>query len=121
MDAMVNEVTINGQVYVAKDSEAAKPMMADHYVIVRTQNAGVFAGVLEDENATEITLKDARRLWYWDGAASLSQLAMEGVKNPTACKFPQEVPEIFLTQVIEIIPTTEIAQKSIKAVAIWKR
>jgi len=121
MDATVNELTVNGTVYVKKGSEESKPTMAGNYVIVRTQNAGVFAGELEEDYQDKITLKNARRLWYWDGAASLSQMAMEGVKNPTACKFPQEVPEIFLSQVIEIIPASEVAQKCIKAVAIWKR
>ena len=49
------------------------------YVIVRTYSAGVFAGTLESKEGKEVILSNARRLWYWKGAASLSQLAMEGV------------------------------------------
>jgi hypothetical protein len=64
-------------------------------------------------------MRDARRLWYWDGAASLSQLAMEGTKKPNNCKFPCEVDKVILTEAIEILDCTEEAQESIKAVAIW--
>lgn len=90
------------------------------YVIVRTYSAGVFAGFLELENGQEVTLTNVRRLWYWDGAASLSQLAMEGTSKPKNCKFPCEVERIKLFQTIEIIDVTEKARLSIKEVEIWK-
>lgn len=89
------------------------------YVIVRTYSAGVFAGELESKVDQRVVLKNARRLWYWDGAASLSQIAMEGVSKPNNCKFPCEVGEIELFQVIEIIQTTEKARLSIKGVKVW--
>lgn len=89
------------------------------YVIVRTYSAGVFAGYLESRNGKEVILKNARRLWYWSGAASLSQLAMEGVKKPNDCKFPCEVDKIELLEAIEIIDATEKARESIKEVPIW--
>ena len=66
-------------------------------------------------------LKNARRLWYWAGAASLSQLAMEGTKKPDECKFPCAVLSISLAQVIEIIPCTAKALDSINGVPIWKQ
>ena len=91
------------------------------YVIVRTYSAGVFAGTLESYNGKEVTLSNARRLWYWDGAASLSQLAMEGVSKPQNCKFPIEVAEVILTEAIEIISATAKAKVSIAGVPIWKR
>lgn len=90
------------------------------YIIVRTYSAGVFAGNLKSKNDKEVTLTNARRLWYWSGAASLSQLAMEGVKNPQACKFPCEVIEVTLTESIEILSVTEQAKKSIEGVPVWK-
>ena len=91
------------------------------YVIVRTYSAGVFAGELESRNGQEVILLNARRLWYWDGASSLSQLAMEGTKKPNECKFPCEVDRVELLQAIEILDVTEIAKKSIKEVPIWKQ
>ena len=94
--------------------------MCDDYVIVRTYSAGCFAGELSKRTGKEVLLLNARRLWYWDGAASLSQLAMEGVSKPENCKFPCEVDEIVLTEAIEIIPCSEKAQKSIKKVKVWQ-
>jgi len=90
------------------------------YVIVRTFSAGVFAGFLEKRDGKEVTLTNARRLWYWKGAASLSQLAMEGVKYPKECKFPCPVDSVVLTEAIEILNVTNEAKASIESVPIWK-
>lgn len=96
-------------------------MKKKKYVIVRTTSAGVFAGYLESRNGREVVLTKARRLWYWSGAASLSQLAMEGVKNPGGCKFPCEVDRVELLEAIEILDVTEAAKKSIAGVPIWQQ
>lgn len=90
------------------------------YVMVRTYSAGVFAGHLVSRKGKEVKLKNARRIWYWKGAASLSQLAMEGTSAPTECKFPCPVSEVELTEAIEIIPITSNAEKIIKEVPVWK-
>ncbi len=94
-------------------------------VIIRADRAGVFFGTLKEKETTpagvEVVLENSRRLWYWNGAASLSQMATEGVKNPHDCKFTVVVPEHNVMQVIEIIPCTEEAVKSIEGVSIWKR
>jgi len=90
------------------------------YVIVRTYSAGVFAGNLERKNGKEVELSDARRIWYWEGAATLSQLAMEGTSKPDKCNFPCPVEKIILTEAIEIISTTDKAEKSIRSVKEWK-
>lgn len=89
-------------------------------VIVRTYSAGVFFGLLVSKDGQEVTLKNARRLWYWAGAASLSQLAEEGISNPSACKFPIPVSSITLLQAIEILDVSTKAQESIQSVPIWK-
>jgi hypothetical protein len=91
------------------------------YVIVRTYSSGVFAGELVKKEGQEVTLKNARRLWFWAGAASLSQLAVEGTKTPQDCKFPVEVPEVHLLQAIEILTVSDQARKSIKEVPIWQK
>ncbi len=93
--------------------------MIDKYCIVRTYSAGVFAGILTSLEGKVGVVKNARRLWYWDGASSLSDLAVNGVSKPKSCKFPVEVAEIKLTEIIEVIPATDKAIKSIKAVSIW--
>lgn len=96
-------------------------MNEKRYVIVRTYSAGVFAGTLESRNGKEVVLTGARRLWYWKGAASLSQLAQEGVKNPDECKFPIEVDRVELTEAIEILDVTHEAKANIAAVPVWKK
>jgi Domain of unknown function (DUF6948) len=95
--------------------------MIGKYCMVRTYSAGVFAGTLEERNGKEARLTNARRIWYWDGAASLSQLAQSGTSKPEKCKFPEPVDEVLLTEVIEIIPITPAAQKSIDGVPVWKK
>ncbi len=91
------------------------------YYIIRTQNAGVWFGQLSSPKEDTITLYNARRLWFWSGAASISQIAMEGVKNPKDCKFTVTIPdEITLFGVIEILPCTDEAIENIKSVPVWK-
>ena len=94
-------------------------------VIIRTYGAGVFFGTLKAVNDTpagrEVLLADSRRIWRWYGAASLSQLATEGTKEPNRCMFSVTVPEHNVMQVIEIIPCTEQAIKSIEGVEEWKK
>ena len=91
--------------------------------VIRTNRAGVFFATLAeyDYQTHTATLKDCRRLWYWSGAASLSQLAVEGVKNPNDCKFTIIVPEMQVMEVIEIIPASEAAIKNIERVVTWKK
>lgn len=89
------------------------------YVIIRTYSAGCFAGFLAVRVGKEVLLSQARRLWYWDGAATLSELAVNGTRKPKTCKFPVAVPEIILTEAIEIIPCSAAAQASIEAVPAW--
>jgi len=95
-------------------------MIKGKYVIVRTYSAGVFAGVMKSRKGQEVELTKARRLWYWDGAASLSQMAIQGVKAPANCKFAMPV-DVLLTQAIEILAVTKAAQKNIEAVPVWQR
>ena len=90
------------------------------YVIIRTYSAGVFAGNLKSRKDKEVELLNARRIWYWEGAASLSQLAQEGTSKPKECKFPCEVERIILTEAVEIIDCTKKAEESIKSVPVWK-
>lgn len=91
------------------------------YCIIRSNRAGVFAGTVEEHEGQSVVLKNVRRLWYWDGAASISQIAVDGTKKPENCKFTVVVDTLALFDVIEIIPATEKARKAIEEVEIWKR
>lgn len=111
-----NSIKIDDVEYVRAD--AAKDGMK--YIICRTYSASVFAGYLGSRNGQEVVLLQARRLWYWEGAASLSQLAMEGVSKPSACKFTCEVDRVELLNAIELIDCTKEAKESIASVKVWK-
>ncbi len=100
-----------------KDENSNQDM---RYVIVRTYSAGVFAGNIAKKKGKQVVLLNARRLWEWSGAASLSQLAEEGVKNPLECKFPCEVSKVELMEAIEILDTTQMCEESIKNVPVWE-
>ena len=90
--------------------------------IIRCDRAGVFFANVEEWDAANgiAKLTECRRLWYWDGAASLSQMAMNGVSKPKNCKFTVTVPKMIVGGVIELIPCTEIAAKKIAEVSEWK-
>ena len=89
-------------------------------VIIRSKGAGVFFGELVERSGQEVRMRNVRRIWYWDGAASLSQLAVEGTKKPQNCKFTLVVPEMEIMEVIEVIPCTKEAIASIEGVPVWK-
>lgn len=96
----------------------------DRYVIVRTYAMGVFAGTLDPESTETLkVLRGARRIWYWSGAASLSQLATDGTSKPKDCKFPCEVARVELTSPngFEILDVTNKARESISSVPVWEK
>lgn len=82
-------------------------------VIVRTWSAGVHFGTLVRQEGTEVVLHNARRLWRWEGAFTLSAVAVNGVGKGSKLAVP--VPQILLTEAIEIIPCTEEAAAILRA------
>ena len=90
------------------------------YCVVRGDRSGVFAGNVENRKGQEVVIKNVRRLWYWDGACSISQLAKDGTTKPSRCKFTVTVDKIELLDAIEIIECTTKAEQSIKEVAEWR-
>lgn len=88
--------------------------------IVRCNRAGVFYGEIVSQNGQEVEMKDVRNLWYWNGAASVMQLAAEGVSKPKDCKFSVPVESMVLLEAIQIIPCTDDAVKSLDSVKPWR-
>jgi len=92
------------------------------FVLVRTYSAGVHFGTLEEKDGKEVRLSNARRLWSWSGALSLSEIAMKGIDIKNS-KISVPVDEIILTESIEVIrvnknsnlPGNEEARKRIPA------
>lgn len=90
------------------------------WYIIRCNEAGVFFAHIAERRGDEADLTDARRIWYWSGAASLSEMAVSGVKNPKACKFTVTVPSMTVLGIVEIIPCSEEAVRSIQGVQEWR-
>jgi hypothetical protein len=85
------------------------------YVIIRTDRAGVWAGILSKKSGDEVILINARRLYRWwaKESISLSAVSIYGVKKHKDSKIVEPVKSVWL-QAIEIIPCTESAQASIE-------
>jgi hypothetical protein len=92
-------------------------MQKHKYVVVRTFSAGVHVGELQQQNGKEVVLANARRIWSWKGANSLSEIAVHGV-GPGS-RVSDTVDEIMLTEAIEIITCTAESEKNLRK-AIWE-
>ena len=96
-----------------KPAASKKTALKKHpYVVVRTYSAGVHVGELKSRKGKEVVLVNARRLWKWCGAFTLSEVAVDGIKDGS--KPSVSVPEILLTEAIEVIKTTLGAEKSLR-------
>ena len=115
---MEEKINVNGVEYVKADC-VQKPDLANIYLI-RTYSAGVHFGEISFRDGKEVILKNARRLWSWQGACSLSQVAIDGV-TVAGSKISVAVPEIILTEAIEIIRMSEKAAKQMMEVEAWKK
>lgn len=127
MENEINEIKVNGIDYVRKDikTETAETVDGMKYCVIRSYGAGVFCGYVKDQkadvNGVNVTLINSRRVWYWSGACSLSQLAVDGSNNINECKIALTVPEHFIANVIEIIPMSEKAKNNIQGASVWKK
>lgn len=107
--------------------EASREMMndketkMDKYYIVRGDRSGVFFGQVAARNGQEVELRNVRKLWYWDGACAVEQIAVDGVTAPANCKFTVVVPEMTITDAIQIVPCSERAVEALSGVRVWKR
>lgn len=89
--------------------------------IVRCDRAGVFFGKIKERNGSEVTMTDVRKLWSWDGACAVEQLAQDGTKAPDNCCFTVTIPEMTVLGAIQIILCTDKASASLRGVKEWKR
>jgi hypothetical protein len=86
--------------------------MIGNFVLVRTLSAGVHCGELVSLDGKTATLKNARRVWRWQGANTLHELAKRGADKEWT-RISEPVDEIVLTEAIELIPCTPMAQKDL--------
>lgn len=86
-------------------------------VIIRTYSAGCWFGVLEQKAGNEVILRNARRMYRWWAAESisLSAVAVHGIKEDKS-KIIEPVPSVWL-EAIEIIPCSKKAADQLEGAA----
>ena len=89
------------------------------WVIVRTYSAGVHFGRLKNLKGKKCVLTDSRRIWYWSGAASISEIAVSGIKNLDESKIAVPLKEIYLSEAIEVIPCSPESEKCLREAPAW--
>lgn len=118
-----NTIKIDDVEYVRADgSNKAEPVDGMEYCVIRTYSAGVHIGFVKEfgvKHPQNCTLLKSRRLHYWSGAASLSQVAMDGVDESS--RIAMEIPEIELTDAIERIPCSKKAAEFFRSAKAWKK
>ena len=120
-------ITIDDQKYIRADSihKDAEKLDGMQYCVIRSYGAGVFCGYLKEKvseaNGINVDLVNSRRIYYWSGACSISQLAVDGLQDIDNSKIAMVVPVQTVANVIEIIPMTEKASKQIQGATAWKR
>lgn len=100
--------------------------MIGKFCIFRTHSAGVHIGTLAEINGTCALLKGTsqrgtygqRRIWAWAGANTLHELSLRGASMQDT-RISEPVEEILLTQVVEVIPCTEEAEKNLSQSRWW--
>lgn len=94
----------------------------ENYVIVRADKAGVFFGQMIEKKGNEVTLNNCRKLFYWEGACAVEQIALDGIlkKSIDNCKFTVTVDDVTINNYNQIIPCSQKSIESIKSVKVWK-
>ena len=95
---------------IIQESEAKeeRSSLIGQSVIVRARNAGVHYGTLEEQGRDYVRLSDARRIWNWEGAFTLSEVSQVG---PSSARVAVSVP----TLVIPVLDIGEILLMTKKA------
>lgn len=98
-------------------------MNKEQFHIVRAEKAGVFLCKIAGVDGQTYSVTNIRRLYYWSGALDVSMIALEGVTNPSACKFSVQLGDEDLStihNVVESHPVSEKALAIINKIAPWK-
>lgn len=106
------KITVDGEEYVLARSV---PKLSGDVVLVRTYSAGVHVGRLVRRDGMEVVLGEACRVWRWGGANTLNELSQRGGDKTTRISEP--VPEIVLTEAIEVIRCSEAAARALRTPA----
>lgn len=111
-DSTLGQVKELKAVLGSQQAQNGEHPMLGQRCLVRTYSAGVHIGevaYVNPNNSMEIKLENALRLWKWAGGGlSLSAVANNGIKDGRLNK----TGDVYLTNAIEFIPTTEKAERT---------
>lgn len=87
--------------------------------IIRTYASGVHFGeivsVSSNDGRSRCEIKNARRIRYWKGAFTLSEMSQSGLDKKSS-QIATTVPQHFIEDAIEFIPCSDDAIKCIESV-----
>ena len=98
-------------IFGATQAQPDSPMIG-RKCVVRTCNAGVHFGTVSAHSGQQVVLTEARRIHYWEGAFTLSAVAKHGIGGDS--RVSCTIPEILLTDALELIPMSEKATKNLE-------
>lgn len=85
-------------------------------VLVRSCDAGVYFGTLEDMDGDQCLLSNVRNIWHWTGATCLSQVANDGV---TGNKIGPVVGSMLLNGCCQVMPLSDKAIVNLENQPVW--
>jgi hypothetical protein len=124
MTTKIDKIEIEGKTYVPIDQVKEQVQFNNdglEYVVVRTYSAGVHIGFLKSREGKEVVLQNSRRIYYWEGANTLTDIALIGSVLPDKCKITAPLQKITLTEAIEIIPVTKVAYDVLGEIPYWTK
>jgi hypothetical protein len=104
--------------------EKANLFDPNQFYIIRADKAGVFMAKIESIENGAAVVNSARRLYYWEGALDVTQIAAHGVTRPQSCKFSVQMgseDKSTIFNLIEFHPASEKAIASIQSVKEWTK
>lgn len=81
----------------------------NQFHIVRADKAGVFLCRILSMEGTNYTVTNLRRLYYWSGALDVSAIALDGVSNPSGCKFSVQLGDTDVSIIHNVIESHPVS------------
>ena len=103
-------------IFNATQAQSTPSPMIGRKCVVRACNAGVHFGTVSAHDGQQVVLTDARRIHYWEKAFTLSAVAKHGIGGDS--RISCVVPEILLTDALELIPMSEKSIKSLEGASV---
>lgn len=85
-------------------------------VLVRSYDAGVYFGTLEEMEGETVKMSNVRNIWHWIGASCLSQIANDGIAGD---RVSPVVSSMVVNRVCQILPLSDKAIANLESQPSW--